>query len=45
MPNVVTKVRTGGAGFVGEDLRSGSRSSAMSAVEKKLTCIAIVGLS
>jgi hypothetical protein len=42
MPKVVTKVRTGGDGFVGEDLRNGSRRSAISALERKLTCIAIV---
>jgi hypothetical protein len=41
-PKVVTKVRTGGDEFVGEDLRTGSRSSAISALERKLTCIAIV---
>ncbi len=42
MPKVVTKVRTGGFGFPGEDLRTGSRRSAMSAVERKLTWIAIL---
>jgi hypothetical protein len=44
-PKVVTKVRTGGAGFDAEDLRRGSRSNAMSAVERKLTWIAIVRLN
>jgi hypothetical protein len=34
MPNVVTKVRTGGAGFDGEDLRTGSRRRARRAVER-----------
>jgi hypothetical protein len=42
MPKVVTKVRTGGLGFVGEDLSSGSRRSAISAPERKLTCMAII---
>lgn len=40
MPKVVTKVRTGGEGFVGEDLRRGRRRRPMSAVERKFTCIA-----
>jgi hypothetical protein len=34
MPKVVTKVRTGGTGFDGEDLRSGRRRRAMRAVER-----------
>lgn len=37
MPNVVTKVSTGGLGFVGEDLSSGRKRSATSAPDKKLT--------
>jgi hypothetical protein len=34
MPKVVTKVRTGGLGLLGEDLRRGRRRSEMSAVER-----------
>ena len=42
MPKVVTKVRTGGDGLVVEDLSSGKNRSAMSAPDRKFTCIAVV---
>jgi hypothetical protein len=42
MPKVVTNVRTGGFGFPGEDLSTGSNRRPMSALERKLTCIAVM---
>jgi hypothetical protein len=42
MPKVVTKVRTGGDGLVGEDLSRGKKRSETRAPDRKLTCIAVV---
>jgi hypothetical protein len=42
-PKDVTKVRTGGDEFLGEDLSNGRRRSEIRAVEKKFTCSAIAG--
>lgn len=41
MPKVVTKVRTGGLGLDGADFISGRRRSPLSALERKLTWMAV----
>jgi hypothetical protein len=41
MPKVVTKVRTGGEGLEGEDLRRGRNRRERRAPERKLTWMAV----